>query len=45
MIDIRQSTWTASSEKFFKHYQFKPKYDLQQGLEQTLGWYKDNQWL
>ncbi len=45
MIDIRQSTWTASSEKFFKHYQFEPRYDLKTGLEQTLGWYKENRWL
>ncbi len=45
MIDIRQSTWTASAEKFFKHYQFQPKYDLKTGLEQTLGWYKEHRWL
>ncbi len=42
IIDIRQSTWTASSEKFFDHFEFQPQYDLQKGLEETLNWHKNN---
>ncbi len=45
MIDIRQSTWTASSQKFFDDCKFDPQYDLQKGLEETLNWYKEHQWL
>jgi len=45
MIDIRQSAWTASSEKFFHQFQFKPRYDLREGLENTLSWCRKNQWL
>ena len=45
MIDIRQSNWTASSAKFFNDFRFKPKYDLQAGLAETLDWYKNNRWL
>ena len=32
IIDIRQSTWTASSKKFFEHFEFQPQYDLKKGL-------------
>lgn len=40
IIDIRQSTWTASSEKFFDHFEFQPQYDLQKGLKETVDWHK-----
>jgi nucleoside-diphosphate-sugar epimerase len=42
IIDIRQSTWTASSKKFFEHFEFQPQYDLRKGLEETLNWHKNN---
>ena len=45
MIDLRQSSWTASSERFFDHYSFKPQLDLKQGLKQTCEWYKQQGWL
>ena len=45
MIDLRQSSWTASSDKFFGHYSFQPKFDLNQGLKQTCAWYKQQGWL
>ncbi len=40
--DIRQSTWTASSKKFFDQFEFQPQYDLQRGLEETVNWHKNN---
>lgn len=39
--DIRQSTWTASSKKFFDRFEFEPQYDLQKGLEETVHWHKN----
>ena len=44
MIDLRQSSWTASSERFFDHYSFQPRLDLNQGLKQTCAWYKQQGW-
>ena len=40
VIDIRQSTWTASSKKFFDRFEFQPQYDFQKGLEETVNWHK-----
>jgi len=40
IIDIRQSTWTASSKKFFDQFEFQPQYDLQKGLKETVDWHK-----
>jgi len=45
MIDLRQSSWTASSERFFEHYSFQPQLDLNQGLNQACAWYKKQGWL
>ena len=45
MIDLRQSSWTASSERFFNHYSFQPRLDLDQGLKQACTWYKQQGWL
>jgi nucleoside-diphosphate-sugar epimerase len=41
VIDIRQSTWTASSNKFFDRFEFQPQYDLKSGLEETVSWHKE----
>jgi nucleoside-diphosphate-sugar epimerase len=45
MKDIKQSSWTASSNKFFDHYGFQPEFDMKTGLAQTLAWYQENKWL
>lgn len=45
VIDLTQSSWTASSQNFFDHYQFLPKYNLEEGLSETLNWYQTNGWL
>jgi dihydroflavonol-4-reductase len=45
MIDLRQSSWTASSERFFNHYSFQPRLDLNQGMKRTCAWYKQQGWL
>jgi dihydroflavonol-4-reductase len=40
VIDIRQSTWTASSKNFFDRFEFQPQYDFKKGLEETVNWHK-----
>ena len=45
MIDLRQSSWTASPERFFDHYSFQPRTNLNQGMKQTCAWYKQQGWL
>ncbi len=45
MIDIQQSSWSASSDKFFDTFEFQPQYDLSRGLEQTINWYQQEKWL
>ncbi|MBT6347285.1 MAG: NAD-dependent epimerase/dehydratase family protein [Nitrospina sp.] len=44
MIDIQQSSWSASSDKFYTAFKFKPQYDLKRGLEQTIKWYQNEKW-
>ena len=44
MIDIQQSSWSASSEKFFAAVEFEPQYDLSRGLAQTIQWYQQQKW-
>ncbi|CAI2717911.1 NAD-dependent epimerase/dehydratase family protein [Nitrospina watsonii] len=43
--DIDQGAWTASPQRFFDTYGFRPQYDLQEGLTRTLDWYRKNRWL
>ena len=45
VIDVRQSSWTASSQKFFDTFGFRPLFGLERGLRDTLDWYKKNNWL
>ncbi|MBC8285417.1 MAG: NAD(P)-dependent oxidoreductase [Nitrospinae bacterium] len=45
MVDIRQSCWTASPERFFRDFDFKPEFDLATGLAYTLDWYEQQKWL
>ena len=45
MIDIRQSSWTASPENFFRDFGFEPEFGLVAGLADTLDWYHQQKWL
>jgi len=45
VIDIRQSSWTASSAQFFEQHSFQPHYNLFEGLTKTLNWYRQQGWL
>lgn len=45
VIDIRQSSWTASPENFFRDFGFEPEFGLVAGLADTLDWYHQKKWL
>ncbi len=45
MIDVRQSCWVASPNKFFKQFAFSPQYPLESGMLHAISWYRDNHWL
>ncbi|MBT3923383.1 MAG: NAD-dependent epimerase/dehydratase family protein [Nitrospina sp.] len=45
MIDIQQSSWSASPDKFFEELGFEPQYDLSRGLTETIKWYQEQKWL
>ncbi|MGI8637956.1 MAG: NAD-dependent epimerase/dehydratase family protein [Segetibacter sp.] len=42
--ELTAANWCCSIEKAKHHLQFKPAYNLQDGLKETLEWYKQNQW-
>lgn len=39
------ASWPCSIEAAKRDLHFKPAYNLQKGLQETLDWYKDNKWL
>jgi nucleoside-diphosphate-sugar epimerase len=43
--EIRPDYWICSNEKAKRVLGFQPKYDLHQGMEQTIRWYKNEGWL
>jgi nucleoside-diphosphate-sugar epimerase len=43
--EIRPDYWICSNEKAKRVLGFHPKYDLNQGMEQTIRWYKKEGWL
>ena len=45
MMEIKQSCWAASPEKFFREFNFAPEFDLKEGLSRTLDWYVREKWL
>lgn len=43
--DIWQPHWVCSSEKAMRDWGYEPRYPLERGMEETLTWYRMNQWL
>ena len=43
--DIWQPHWVCLPEKARRDWGFDPRYSLARGLEETLTWYRLNQWL
>lgn len=44
-VDIIQSYWTCSTAKARKELGYRQEISLQDGLHQTIQWYKDKHWL
>lgn len=42
---MSQRNWQCDTEPLFKDLKFTPKYDLQKGLQESIDWYKNNNWL
>ncbi len=43
--DIWQPHWTCSPEKARRDWGYEARFPLEQGLEETLSWYRANEWL
>ncbi len=43
--DLLQQYWLLSSRRAETELDYRPKYDLKQGVEMTARWYKENKWL
>jgi UDP-glucose 4-epimerase len=43
--ELTAVNWACSIEEAKRDLSFEPQYDLQQGLEETLTWYKESKWL
>jgi UDP-glucose 4-epimerase len=43
--ELTAANWICSIDKAQQELDFKPQYDLNRGLEETLTWYKENKWL
>lgn len=43
--EVRPDYWICSNSKARDQLGFTPQFDLRDGLGQTLGWYKEHQWL
>lgn len=44
-IDMIQKYWTSSAEKARRELGFRPQISLQDGVTETVTWYKEQQWL
>ena len=42
---LRQRNWRCDIQPAIAELGYKPEYDLQRGVKETIKWYKDNQWL
>ncbi len=43
--EFLQKAWTCSSQRICDDLGFHPQYPLERGIEETLGWYRENRWL
>ncbi|NIJ53154.1 NAD-dependent epimerase/dehydratase family protein [Dyadobacter arcticus] len=43
--ELTAPNWICSIDAARNNLQYKPQYDLRQGLTETLSWYKENKWL
>jgi nucleoside-diphosphate-sugar epimerase len=43
--EFRQKSWLSSLEKARREVGFEPRWDLQEGLQETLKWYRTSGWM
>lgn len=43
--EINARLWVCNSDKFYRDFDFKPKYNLFSGMYRTIRWYRENGWL
>jgi dTDP-D-glucose 4,6-dehydratase len=43
--ELTAKDWSCSIEKSQHDLNFMPAYDLEQGMAETIEWYKENKWL
>jgi len=43
--EIKARNWSCDLTPAIRDLNFKPEYDLKRGLEETISWYKNEQWL
>jgi nucleoside-diphosphate-sugar epimerase len=43
--DLLLPHWTCSTAKAHRDFNFTPHFTLEQGLRQTLAWYREHGWL
>lgn len=44
-IDLIQPYWICSSKKAHEHFGYKQLVSLQDGIQETVEWYRENEWL
>ncbi|MBS3819075.1 NAD(P)-dependent oxidoreductase [bacterium] len=44
-IEMKQEGWMMNTQKSQKKLSFFPRYSLREGLEETLHWYQQNNWM
>jgi len=43
--ELEANSWICDSDPLVKDLNYKPQYDLERGLEESIAWYKNNNWL
>jgi len=45
IIEMEPNFWTCSSDKAYKDFGFRPELDLDEGVADTIAWYKEHKWM
>ncbi|MFT4760740.1 MAG: nucleoside-diphosphate-sugar epimerase [Paraglaciecola sp.] len=45
VAELQSKNWRVDASGIEQDFNFKAKYNLEKGLEETLNWYKENKWL
>ena len=45
ILEMEPNFWTCSSDKAFKDFGFRSELDLDEGVADTIAWYKEHKWM